>query len=245
MDEKLKIATLGGLIGAAVALAAAIGASALNLVPAIGDARIHAYLMAHPAVVFEMAAKAQLAEADKALAERQKAVDKLGVKAFFDPAVAFVAGPANAKNTVVEFFDYNCIHCRNSMPAVLKYYRAHRNDTRFAFIELPVLGEASADAARTALAARAQGDPYLKLHFLLMGETRAIDGSLLLEDARKAGLDIGKLTAGLSAPAVDKALISARKLADEAGIEGTPFFIVNGRVHESEIADADFKRLTK
>lgn len=68
---------------------------------------------------------------------REAAVAKVGIKAFFDPKIAFVTGPENAKTTLAEFFDYNCPYCRASVPALKKFYEAHKKDTRFAFIEFP------------------------------------------------------------------------------------------------------------
>lgn len=243
--ETLKTAAIGAMGGAVAAIVIGLAANALGLFPAASDARLHAYLMRHPTVVFDMVAKAQAEEAAKAQSEHQKALDKLGVKAFFDPAVAYVTGPANAKNTFVEFFDYNCVHCRNSFPAVKKFYEAHKGDTRFAFIELPINGDASTMAATAAIAARAQGDKYLALHFALMGEKSAIDPQLLFEDARKAGLDTAAITKAMGEPRVEKALKAGRNLAAEAGVSGTPAFIVNGKAVDGEVTDADFKRLVK
>lgn len=245
MNEKTKTAAAGGIAGAAIALIAVWVGGALGLAPFATDARLHAYLMANPGIIYEMAAKDQADEAAKAEANRQKAVDKLGVKAFFDPAVAFVTGPQNAKHTFVEFFDYNCVHCRNAFPAVKAFYEKHKNDTRFAFVEMPINGPASENAARVAIAARSQGDKYLALHFALMGEKEAIDNQLLYNDAAKTGLDIPKLIEDVTKPPVDKALAGARKLAGDAGVNGTPTFIVNGRVYDGEVSKKEFERMIK
>lgn len=245
MNEKWKIAVIGGVAGALASVIVAVGAGAIGLLPVASDTRLHRYLLEHPAVVFEMAAKAQADDAKKEAEARQKTIDKLGTKAFFDPAIAYVTGPANAKNTFVEFFDYNCVHCRNSFAAVKKFYEAHKNDTRFAFIELPINGEASTMAARAAIAARAQGSKYLALHFALMGEREAIEPTLLQADAQKAGLDMNKLTADMASPAVEKALLGGRKVASEVQVSGTPSFIINGKFHDGEITEADFKKLMK
>ena len=51
---------------------------------------------------------------------------KLGLNAFFDPKIAFVTGPADAKKSVVEFYDYNCPYCNASLPAVEKFYSSIR-----------------------------------------------------------------------------------------------------------------------
>lgn len=245
MKENVKNALISGVVGALVVTAAFTAAGVAGVIPLATDARLHNYLLSHPAVVFEMAEKAQLDEVSKAASARQKVVDKLGQKAFFDPAIAYVTGPANAKNTFVEFFDYNCVHCRNSFAAVKRFYDAHKNDTRFAFIEMPINGPESSMAARAAIAARTQGDKYLALHFLLMGEKGAIDTALLQQDLQKAGVDLNKLTTDMSAAATEKAIVAARKLATDAQVSGTPAFIVNGKFHDGEITDADFKRLMK
>jgi protein-disulfide isomerase len=245
MNEQWKAAVFGGVIGAALSLAIMFAVGRLGFLPGASDARLHAYLVAHPYLLVEMTEKLQKAEADKDQQGRQAVIEKVGLKRFFDPSVAYITGPASAKNTFVEFFDYNCIHCRNSFAAVKKFYDAHKSDTRFAFVEFPIFGNASMAAARTGVAARQQGDLYLTLHFLLMGEKDTINNDVLFADAKKAGLDMAKLNTALLAPDLDKPIAAAHKLAEQAKVDGTPTFIVNGKVHPGEITEADLKKLTK
>ena len=147
-------------------------------------------------------------------------------------------GPADAKTTLVEFFDYNCPYCRASVPAMKKFYEAHKKDTRFAFIEFPIKGENSEFASRAAIAARKQGgDKYLAFHFLMMDEHEMVTPDVVFADARKAGLDLGKLSADMKDPAVDKAIKAAHALAEKTGINATPTFILNGRVRPGAIDD--------
>ena len=171
MKTDWKTAALGGIGGAVLAVAAVFGLSAGGVLPppSGGDAAIHDYLLAHPAVLIEMSNKLQAQQQASEDSARQAAVDKLGIKPFFDPKLAFVTGPKDAKTTFVEFFDYNCPFCRSSNPAVEAFYNKHKNDVRFAFIEFPIKGPDSTAAARIALAARRQPDKYLALHFALMG----------------------------------------------------------------------------
>jgi protein-disulfide isomerase len=177
MTEQWKSAAWGGLGGAAFAVVVLFSAVKLGIVPG-GDAAMHDYLMAHPAILVDMQNKLQLQQ-DQATADAEQAnVNKIGLKAFFDPRVAFVTGPANAKTSVVEFFDYNCPYCRESVPAVKTFYEAHKN-ARFAFIEFPIKGNDSTLAARAAMAARKQPDKYLAFHFLLMNEANIVDQNLL------------------------------------------------------------------
>jgi protein-disulfide isomerase len=245
VQANLKTAVVGGLVGAIVAVAVMAGAVALHVVPTATDARLQSYLLGHPKLVLQMQA---LAEEQQAAEARQAQIDKLkklGVSKFLDPKVAYVTGPANAKNTVIEFYDYNCGHCRNTSAAVKAFMDKHKADTRFAFIEFPIFGEASSNAARASIAAHKQGDKFLALHFGMMAESGAVDQALMLQVAQKAGLDIPKLASDLNAPETDKALLAGYRLAREMNFSGTPMFIVNGQVHEGEITEDELKKLVK
>lgn len=242
MQGNLKTAALGGLIGAIVAVVVMAGAVALHIVPTATDARLQSYLLGHPKLVLQMQALAEEQQAAEARQEQIAKIQKFGLKKFLDPNVAFVTGPANAKNTVIEFYDYNCGHCRNTSAAVKTFMEKHKADTRFAFIEFPIFGEASTVAARASIAAHKQGDKFLALHFGLMAESSAVDQALVREVAQKSGLDVAKLTADLNAPETDKALLAGYRLAREMNFSGTPMFIVNGQVHEGEITEDELKK---
>jgi len=245
MTTNWTTALLGGLIGASAAIAAVFGAASAGLFPSPSDKQFERYLMAHPSIVIAMAEKAQINEAAESQRQAREAVNKVGLKTFFDPKLAFVTGPANAKRTFVEFFDYNCAHCRNSYPLVHKFYEQHKGDTRFAFIELPIFGEASNNAARAALAARKQPDKYVAFHFAMMAEPGSIDPTSMIDAAQKAGLDINKLTADVKDPTLNKQMAAAHALAARTGIQGTPFFILNGEPHEGEVDESTLKALFK
>ena len=245
MQERLKTAALGGLIGAVVAIAVMAGAVAMHIVPVASDARLQAYLLSHPKLVVQMQAMAEEQQAEEAQQAQIAQIKKLGVNKFLDPKVAFVTGPANAKNTFVEFYDYNCGHCRNTSAVVKAFMQKHKADTRFAFIEFPIFGDASTVAARASIAAHKQGDKFLALHFGLMAESGAVDHELLFQVAQKSGIDMMKLASDLNAPDTDKSLLAGYRLAREMKFSGTPMFIVNGQVHEGELTDADLKQLMK
>jgi protein-disulfide isomerase len=245
MSKPWKIAALGGGIGALAAILVVFGVAALGFFPPPSDRQFEAYLMDHPAIIFSMQAKVQSQQADLEQRQLQAAVDKIGLKTFLDPRIAFVTGPANSKRTLVEFFDYNCGHCRNSFPIIRQFYNAHKADTRFAFIEFPIFGVKSNDAARAALAARQQPDKYVAFHFALMGEDGEIGPDQIVDAAHKAGLDVNKLMTNLSEPTIDKELAAAHTLAARAGIAGTPFFIINGKAHSGEVDETVLKDMSK
>jgi protein-disulfide isomerase len=244
MNSQWKLAALSGLCGAVAAFVVVYAGSSLGILPANGPA-IHAYLMAHPEIVADMTNELQQQQDDADNLASQHAVDKLGVKAFFNPHIAYITGPANAKTTVVEMFDYNCPYCRQSFPAMKKFYAQHKNDTRFSFIEFPIKGPESTVAARAAIAARNQPDKYVAFHFSLMSEDNMTDDNMIYADAAKAGLDVNQLKADMQKPEVDEAIARAKTLADAAKVDGTPAFIVNGKMREGAVNTTVLNKLTK
>jgi len=234
----------GAIAGAALSLVVVFGAAALGAFPT-SDSRIHDYLLRHPQVLVEISNKLQAQQDANEDEGRQKSVDRLGLKPFFNPRVAFVRGPAPAHTTLVEFFDYNCPYCRASLPTVKAFLAAHKNDARVALIEFPIKGPQSTFASRAAIAARKQPDKYLAFHFLLMSEKELVTEDVVLADARKAGLKVDRLRADMQDRSVDVAIAAAHDLAAAARIDGTPAFIVNGHTHEGALDDKTLGQLLK
>jgi protein-disulfide isomerase len=235
MRDGLKF--LGAALGGAlIAVLIVFAAADHGLLPG-GPGNIRAYLLSHPELVAEMTDRLQKQQEAADEAKAAAAMKKVGMAPFFDTKVAFVTGPADAKKSVVEFYDYNCPYCRASLPAVEKFYQQHKSDTRFSFIEFPIKGPDSVVAAKVALAARLQPDKYLALHFLLMNESDPVNAAMIFMDAQKAGLNMAKLKVDMENPAIDDAIAASKALAKRAGIDGTPTFIINGVMHPGAVDD--------
>ena len=239
----------GAVCGAMLGVAIVFAAANQGFLPRnAGGSDIRAYLLSHPELVSQMndlLQARQQAEADRAGAA---AVEKIGMAAFFDPRLAFVTGPAGAKKSLVEFYDYDCPYCRVSLPAVIKFYDAHKNDTRFSFIELPIPqlhGPSAVLAARASLAARLQPDKYVPFHFALMSEQGVVDEHVIFADAQKAGVNVAKLKADMQSREIEKVIDLSRALAQKAGIDGTPTFIANGVMHPGAVDAQTLSDMTK
>jgi protein-disulfide isomerase len=246
MNSQNKLALLSSLGGATIAVTVLLSAATLGFFPQrLEGAQIRSYLLTHPELLVEMQLKLEEKDAEDTAREQRVALLAINRKAFFDPKIAFLAGPADAKQTLVEFFDYNCPYCRASLPAVKKFYEAHKNDTRFSFIEFPIKGPDSIVAARASLAARKQPDKFLAFHFTLLGEDSLVTDAIIFADAAKVGLDVAKLKADMQSKEIDRAIDTAHRLAISAKIDGTPTFIINGRFRPGLVDDDDLKGLIK
>jgi protein-disulfide isomerase len=238
----------GALGGALLAVVIVFAAAHQGWLPVPGTAggpvNIRGYLLNHPELLAEMTERLQAQQDAVDKVKAASTMKKIGMAAFFDPRIAYITGPADAKKSVVEFYDYNCPYCRLSLPAMEKFYQQHKNDTRFAFIEFPIKGPDSIVAARVALAARLQPDKYMALHIALMSETDLVTEATIYADAQKAGLNMAKLKLDMQNPEIDAAIAASKALAARAGIDGTPTFIINGVMHPGAVDDDTLKSLS-
>jgi len=232
--------TLAGAIGGAALAVVIVLTLAQNGLLPINDRQMQTYLMLHPELAPAMMSRAQALDEQKQQAVQTAALKKIGQNAFFDPALAFVTGPADAKTSLVEFYDYDCPYCRASLPAVKKFYDAHKNDTRFSFIEFPIKqlhGESAVLAAKASLAARRQPAHYMDFHFALLGQDGSITDQIIYAEAAKAGMDVNRLKADMADPGIEKTLQSSIALAHKVGVDGTPTFVLNGKMHPGALDD--------
>lgn len=143
-----------------------------------------------------------------------------------DPAF----GPANAKVTVIEFFDFRCPGCK----AVAHDYRAlmaAHPEVRFVFKDWPILDRGdditSQYAARAALAAHQQGK-YLEVYDALMTE-RALSIEAIDAILAAHGVDMARAKAAIAAPDTTRHIADIHTTAAALRLRGTPTFFVNGK----------------
>ena len=211
---------------AGLALAALITLTGCQKVnDAIGDRFVRGYLLDHPEVLEQMAAKLQ-EQKQLAAAKQTKAALATYRQALENDPRDFVANP-NGKITVVEFFDYRCGYCKASAPEVLKIIQSNP-DIRFVFKEFPIFGGPSDLAAKVALtsAGKAKG---LELFNAFMSD-KALDETTVAQHLAANGIDPEGAKAAAETPEIAKQIADVKALATHLAIEGTPAFIVGDRL---------------
>jgi protein-disulfide isomerase len=163
---------------------------------------------------------AQQAEtAQKTIIERKSDI--------FRAKADFALGDPKSDVTIVEFSDYNCGWCKKAVDEVSKLNKADPK-VRIVMKEFPIFGENSQFAAKAAMASIKQGK-YWEYHVALMKE-RQVTKDNALKIAEKVGLDVKKLEADMTDPAIEAALKKNAEIAQALGIEGTPGFIIDTKV---------------
>ncbi len=184
------------------------------------------YLIKNPEVIVQSMQemqKKQYMEAEKTVQTTQKTANQFA-QPLFHTANDPMTGNANGKVTVVEFFDYQCPHCVDMAPVIEGIVKANP-DVKIIFKEFPIRGPQSEFAARAALAANKQGKYYEFSHALLMNKA-PLTQEVVLETAKKVGLNIDQLKKDMTDKSVDEQLKANIKLAQDLKLFGTPAFFI-------------------
>jgi protein-disulfide isomerase len=137
-------------------------------------------------------------------------------------------GPANAKVTIIEFFDYKCGFCHAANDWLWTVMETNK-DVRVIFKELPVLSQNSHNAAKAAFAAQKQ-NKYKDFHRALMTARGDLGMDQVMQIATTVGLDIERLKKDMEDPKVEAHIAGVREQATQLGINGTPGFVINGKL---------------
>jgi len=235
----------------AFALVLGIVASTLGARPVVGadepkltqqeiEKIVHDYLLREPEVLAEALRSLQQRQSSAA-AQRAKQAIRDHQQALLSDQGSPVEGNAQGKVTIVEFFDYRCVHCRRVASTIDNLMRSNAS-VRVIYKNFPVLGEPSVLAARAAVAAQQQGG-WPKLHRAMLAYEGDFTTETLLKLGTSVGLDSGKLKTDMMSPATDKALQANLTLAAALGVDVTPTFVIGERVIRGALSAEAFQAL--
>ncbi len=165
-------------------------------------------------------------------------------------AHSFSYGPADAKVTVVEFFDPECESCAKVAPYIKNEIKNFEGRVRWIFRYMPYHFN-SRTAIKVLEAARKQ-NLFLEVQNILFekqniwGEQRVSTEKQILEIiAGVKGLDIERIKKDMTDPEFEKIINLDEAEGQRAGVKGTPTFFVNGVVLEQLDLDNLLKRINQ
>lgn len=136
-------------------------------------------------------------------------------------------GNPTASITIVEFVDYSCKHCQDLTKNIKRTIKENPN-IKLIIKELPILGNASTNAAKAILAAKKQGK-YLKFQEYLNTTTDEFSVNNLIKAADELGLNIAIFKQDFNSEAIANYIAKNRQLAISLGIKATPTIILSSR----------------
>lgn len=149
-------------------------------------------------------------------------------------------GPKDAPVTIIEFSDFQCPFCKKATDTLKQLQQSYGSQVRLVFKHLPLpIHPQAFKAAQAAVCANEQGKfwPY---HDRLFGATD-LPAEILTKHARETGLEMNRFEACLESEASRNAVLKNMQEAKNADVQGTPTFIINGRLLRGARKLSDFQ----
>ncbi len=201
---------------------------------------VKAYLMEHPEVISEAIEALREKMRVQADSDAKKAIEA-NKDELFNAKDDPVAGNPKGDVTLVEFFDYNCGFCKQTMDSMFDAVKAD-GKVKLVFKEFPILTDDSVVAARVALAAKNQGK-YDDVHRAFMKYHGRLDEKAVWKLAAEAGLNIDQIKHDMASPEIDQELRRNMELAHALDISGTPGFVIGDHILSGAMEPAVFRQL--
>ncbi|WP_156850811.1 DsbA family protein [Bartonella refiksaydamii] len=193
---------------------------------------IRDYLLAHPEIIIEMqlSLEEKLEKESEQKTKKQASIINLLKKEIFQfPHDAFLGNP-NGKKVLVDFFDYNCGHCKMSYPYIENLIKEHP-DLRVIIKDLPILGTDSIAAHTVAYVFRKQfPEKYPKFHKALLTSKSRVNEAKAIKIAVSLGADEKKLRNAIKDPNIQNSFKKNIQIASMLNITGTPSYIIGDKV---------------
>jgi len=190
------------------------------------EAIIHDYLLQNPEILIEVSQKLQQRMQEKAM---QKAKEQIQahIKPLFFAPTSPVLGNTKAVTKIVEFFDYQCIHCKQEAEIIQTLIKQN-SDIQVIFKNFPIRGPVSDFAAQASIAAQMQGK-FSQFHHALFKVDQPLTQDIILTTAKTSGLDVPRLKQDMKSPKVRAEIEANLELAQKLEMPGTPALVI-GRV---------------
>lgn len=187
---------------------------------------IGAYLMDNPQIIMDAVAVLQQREA-QAAAQDDMSLVATHADAIFDDGYSWVGGNLEGDITLVEFVDYRCGYCRKASSDVEELIKSDGN-IRIIMKEFPILGEASTQSARFAIAVKQilGADTYKLTHDALISMRADVNETSLKRLAKGLGFDAAPILAHMESDEVSSEIAQTNALAQKLRITGTPTFVM-------------------
>jgi protein-disulfide isomerase len=208
------------VVGAAVAVAVTGGfghGGAVAPDPKATGAIVRSYILDHPEIIPEAMDRLQDKQTAQAIAANRGQIET--------PFAGAVAGNPKGDVTLVEYFDYACGYCRQSVADVDKLIAADPK-LRVVYKELPVLDGAISDHAAQASLAAAKEGRFAAFHHALYQVPAPLDDAKTDAVAAKLGLATAALDSADIVGEINANLATGRALR----MSGTPTFVVGDQL---------------
>jgi len=152
-------------------------------------------------------------------------------------------GPSDAPIQIVEFSDFQCPFCFRVGPSLKQVFDTYGDRIHLVYREYPLPNHPNAKPASEAgLCANDQGK-FWPFHDRLFASQQRLSGSDLKQHAVELGLDAAKFNACVDSHKYAEQVESDISAGNDAGVNGTPAFFINGRMLSGAQPFEEFKKI--
>ncbi len=158
-------------------------------------------------------------------------------------AAAPTKGPASAPIEMIEFSDFQCPFCFRATPTVNQVMSTYGDKIRRVFRHYPLPNHPNARPAAEAAACAAEQGKFWEYHDRLFADQSKLSQADLKQDAAALGLDTAKFDSCVDSHKLKSTVDTDLQAGQEAGVDGTPAFFINGRMISGAQTFEVFKRV--
>jgi protein-disulfide isomerase len=152
-------------------------------------------------------------------------------------------GAASAPIELVEFSDFQCPFCYRAYPTVKQVLSTYGSKIRLVYRNYPLPNHPNArPAAEAAQCANEQGQ-FWAYHDQLFANQSKLGNDDLKAAAAALGMDAGKFNACFESHKYKARVDADMQAGNEAGVNGTPAFFINGRMLSGAQPFEEFKKV--
>jgi protein-disulfide isomerase len=152
-------------------------------------------------------------------------------------------GPANAPIELIEFSDFQCPFCLRADPTVRQVLQTYGDKIRFVYRHYPLPNHPNARPAAEAAACAGDQGKFWAYHDRLFSNSTKLTDADLKQHAVEIGVDAAKFNACLDSHSSKARVDADMRAGEDAGVNGTPAFFINGRSLSGAQPYDAFKRI--
>jgi protein-disulfide isomerase len=152
-------------------------------------------------------------------------------------------GSASAPIEIIEFSDFQCPFCQRADPTVQQVLSTYGDRIRFVYRHYPLPNHPNARPAAEAAACADEQDKFWPYHDRLFANPTKLEDPDLKRHAAELGLNTGQFNGCLDSHKLKAKVDTDLKAGEEAGVNGTPAFFINGRMISGAQPFEAFKRI--
>lgn len=153
-------------------------------------------------------------------------------------------GAKAVKTVLLEFSDFQCPFCAKAQATLKEFMAKHQDQVTLTFKHFPLVSihPEAMPAAKAAWAAGQQGK-FWDYHNALFEQQSQLSETLYGEIAKSLKLDITKFDRDRASAAATAAIEKDMALAEQLGVDGTPFFVMNGKAFSGAVQVSDLEEV--